>query len=693
MSLSELDAIEDTTTPIQRVLQEVFTAAASSTDARQKQQQVHGDTRLWVDKYGMQHGLVGSKATRVCQELVEYINHWRKARQESMDKMAERHRKLQAKYHNCGKTPRGKKKATATKKRKKTTSKGYGYNEDDWLVGDDDGDYSDDDDENNTPLCVLVGPSSSGKTSMVHHVAKLGNCSVVEINTTRVRGGAALKQDIEEATRSLSSMDMLKKKQQQQQQDDDDTAAAKTTTIPFFDKFVKKPSKALVEDSDSDSDDDESRKDDTQTSNESSMTIVLIDEVDILYDSEGDAGFWAALSSLAKTARTPIILTANRCPPQLLNNHSLPYRLFELERPTPEECSSKLLQICRHEGIPLTSAIRQQGSDHIQETLSLVGSVCDCDLRKMIYELQIFTQTPGTMKSTPSKDASSSMDEETSSDAQDNDEWRPAIHSLEPSKIPMETYSILTVKGKNFRTLASLAADDGDNDDFSIWIGDEKCRKRVIDDQTMIVLCPPYDISREEKDCDTFCSRLMKRVAPLTIDCPSMGLFKSGTSRTVKIETMVNGLQNTGISWLSVEYEYPTECSPEKKSSESDDEIEDIESDEDGVDSQRVISSVPFQGLDDGLSMWKKALSEVAEDFLPKPRESTTQSDRDIVALLQNHAEYAHNASDASFLEDFQNGIPYLAGACKGFGFDYTEDAFGENAVGDKLRMHENSRP
>ena len=84
----------------------------------------------------------------------------------------------------------------------------------------DDDDYSDDDDENDTPLCILVGPSSSGKTSMVHHVAKLGNCSVVEINTTRVRGGAALKQDIEEATRSLSSMDMLKKKQQ-----NDDTTA------------------------------------------------------------------------------------------------------------------------------------------------------------------------------------------------------------------------------------------------------------------------------------------------------------------------------------------------------------------------------------------------------------------------------------------------------------------------------------
>ena len=82
----------------------------------------------------MQHGLVGSKATKVCQELVDYINHWRKARQESMDKMAERHRKLQAKFHNGGKTPRGKKKAT-TAKRKKTTSKGYGYDEDDWLVG------------------------------------------------------------------------------------------------------------------------------------------------------------------------------------------------------------------------------------------------------------------------------------------------------------------------------------------------------------------------------------------------------------------------------------------------------------------------------------------------------------------------------------------------------------------------------
>ena len=225
-------------------------------------------------------------------------------------------------------------------------------------------------------------------------------------------------------------------------------------TNPFFNQFVKKPVKAIVEDSDSD-DDGDNHNDDTQKSNESSMTIVLIDEVDIMYDSEGDAGFWAALSSLAKTARTPIILTANRCPPQLFNNNNLPYRLFELERPTPEECSSKLLQICRHEGIPLTSTIRQQGSDHIQEKLSWVASVCNCDLRKMIYELQIFAQTPASNKSTQSKGMSNVKNQETSKDTQDN-EWRPTIHSLEPSKIPMDKYSIITVKGKNFGRLSSL---------------------------------------------------------------------------------------------------------------------------------------------------------------------------------------------------------------------------------------------
>ena len=209
----------------------------------------------------------------------------------------------------------------------------------------------------------------------------------------------------------------------------------------------------------------------------------------------------------------------------------------------------------------------------------------------------------------------------------------------------------------------------------------------------MIVLCPPYDLSQEEKDCDTFCSRLMKRVIPLAVDCPSMVLFKSGTSRTVKTETMVNGLQNTGIRWLSVEYEYPTECSPEKKSSESDDEIEEVEFDDDMVGSRREVSSVSFQGLEDGLSMWKKALSDLSIDFSLDPHKNTNHSDRDVVALLESHAEHASNASDAAFLEDFQNGIPYLAGACKGFGFDYTEDAVGENAVGEKLRMHENSRP
>ena len=75
-------------------------------------------------------------------------------------------------------------------------------------IDDFDDDYEDEDCEEicdgSRHVVLIVGPSC-GKTQLVHAcAASLGNCHVLEINTSSPRGGAALRRMMEEATQSQS---------------------------------------------------------------------------------------------------------------------------------------------------------------------------------------------------------------------------------------------------------------------------------------------------------------------------------------------------------------------------------------------------------------------------------------------------------------------------------------------------------
>jgi len=431
-----------------------------------------------------------------------------------------------------------------------------------------------------------------------------------------------------------------------------------------------------------------------QAQNETSMTVVLIDEVDVLFDSEGDAGFWAALSSLVKTAKSPIILTANFCPSQLRNNNNLSSLSFELERPAPIECATKLLQICRQEGIRVNSRIRELGPDRIHEKLSSLASACHCDLRKMIHELQVFASGPTFSRCTKAMPLEAKAEGKTPYPPEECSDWKPMIYSLTPDKIPMEKYSVVTVKGKKFGAFGALISENEQDEigEFSVWIGEERCRTRVVDDETMLVLCPPHPMWKED-DCFTFCSRLLKRVVPFWIECPSLGLYRTWT-RLVDRESAMDAVCLCGTRWLTIEYEVPDECVLQRTNEwEFGIEDQEIKCEETG---KEACKERGIQGIHDGLSVWKNALSKVEThvDALGSTGSKTAnQAHLNTAEELQICAIDAKNSSDAALLGDFIDGLPFLAGACKGFGFEYTEDCVGQLTQGDKLRLHEKSRP
>jgi hypothetical protein len=98
--------------------------------------------------------------------------------------------------------------------------------------------------------------------------------------------------------------------------------------------------------------------------------------------------------------------------------------------------------------------------------------------------------------------------------------------------------------------------------------------------------------------------------------------------------------------------------------------------------------------LEEGIALWDTTLEKL-KDKLPASQEKPeavkiSESDKKMQVELERLSTDMQFGSDAALLEDMQFGIPFLSGACRGFGFDLTDD---EDLTEGKLRMHENTKP
>ncbi|XP_018496544.1 uncharacterized protein LOC100901223 [Galendromus occidentalis] len=88
----------------------------------------------------------------------------------------------------------------------------------------------------------------------------------------------------------------------------------------------------------------------------SSSTIILFDDVDVIFDDDGDEGFWMALETVLKSSKIPCILTATRGYEGVVKRcKSLQNALLvELHRPSPSHVASLISNICAVENRDLT---------------------------------------------------------------------------------------------------------------------------------------------------------------------------------------------------------------------------------------------------------------------------------------------------------------------------------------------------
>ena len=218
-----------------------------------------------------------------------------------------------------------------------------------------------------------------------------------------------------------------------------------------------------------------------------------------MYEDEGDSGFWAALNSLRKKAKCPIVLTANAVPDSLLSS-SMRYLHLEMSLPTPKECASKMRRIIKSEGLrryetPLN------GSDP-NEQLSLIAELCRCDLRRICNELQLFSSGPVRIEDQDciEKHVKTTSPETTATSR--SDDASPTITDISPKQVSPHDPTLLTITGKNFNSFSTTS---GSETTCQVTIGSQLCRAaRIMDDSTILAVCPPCLLPSGVDDCGAF---------------------------------------------------------------------------------------------------------------------------------------------------------------------------------------------
>ncbi len=104
--------------------------------------------------------------------------------------------------------------------------------------------------------------------------------------------------------------------------------------------------------------------------------------MDLLFDE--DTAFWPALAQVSQKAKCPIVLTATSAPDEL-NNFKMKH--IALERPSSTECSVQLAEVAKSEGMRFSKNL---DVGETSRRLNLIAEVCQCDLRKILNEMQLF---------------------------------------------------------------------------------------------------------------------------------------------------------------------------------------------------------------------------------------------------------------------------------------------------------------
>lgn len=409
-------------------------------------------------------------------------------------------------------------------------------------------------------------------------------------------------------------------------------------------------------------------------------------------------------------------------PPELLSG-TFNFEHIELQRPTIEECCSKMEEVAKAEGILL----KEEGKDH----LSFVAEYFQCDVRRILNEMQLYSSmTHSACSSNRGIDIIPRSFRAKEIPDNDIEDERPMIHSIDPIKIPRECHSLITIKGTHFHHA-------------TLYLGGEICPHfSVVNDSTILAVCPPLNIPDGVFEGlvyknSIFLDNQIKCYSSKFVDvvvrrrCSNGRVFDSSSylnsqrfnwniqydasmeltmldqkilmnkeefiSRAKAQRKKLENEANNGFlsSGEEMEFEDDTLQRPGVKRI-IDDSSSDEEAGRDYVDDKCVAQ--PKVMDEDPHTLLEAALSEVTIEQPSKEVNQTKITDCLITQTeLDLFAQELNRMSDVAFLEDTLLSLPLLSGAVEGLGSQSIDgvfhDSFPMDPSIDKLSKDSNHRP
>lgn len=372
--------------------------------------------------------------------------------------------------------------------------------------------------------------------------------------------------------------------------------------------------------------------------------------MDLLFES--DVGFWQSLGNLAKKAKCPIILTAPTPPQQLQNSSSIVYRYAYLTRPSPMECASKMCQIARMENMQWNKSMGCQNTS--KEYLAAIARMCDCDLRRIMNEMQLFNSGNPSIHS---KSFSIGARKSDVSDLVQTTLNHPFIDSISPNRVTPTVNTVIQIRGRNFLGEDTFV---GNNSSVFVTIGAQQSpAAQIINNNTILAVCPPCILPTNVNKFGVIKNSLFQR----SLDCGYQHVvikFNSTNGMTYRTDS---SFSDDHISLL-LNYDFP----------EQDFEV-DVNSGAEAHTDQSTdipISATELlkAAVDKFSDMHKQDISDPVSETCSAIKETQKKSLVDDNQEITKMMEAASNASDAALIEDglYHMSLPSLAGALHGCG-------------------------
>jgi hypothetical protein len=446
----------------------------------------------------------------------------------------------------------------------------------------------------------------------VYKVAEKAHCGVLEVNTSEIRGASALRKRIQEVTQTHSA------------------------------KWNKKaslfPTSSAAEEAEEEA---------------AALTIILIDEVDLLFPANGDNGFWSALSDVSKKAKAPIVLTANRFPDELL---SPVFRLQHVHMKSSNiSCALLLKSKAQNEGL----IVRPERDKFFEQDIKQIAFLAKGDFRRISSAIDVLKISSDAVKYNPISEPRLRLLYPTKNNEVHKSKFDfklPYINNVNPSCLPVDDVMmhLVTISGTKFLSFAeppSLGSRGGYP--VRVHIGMNECyHARILDDNTIVAVCPRLEDKWRQGNTEL---RWDVKFAPVCITTSAATGILGTTLGAIERYNL-----NDGTPFASIRYSPFIQICRNSDTGIPKDTAGGRECDfvNDTERTSNVDPKAALQLLTEGIEAW---LSQ--KHSIPEKEEIEYDEDEEGLAVLKQLSDISALESDAALFEDCGlEGTPTLAG-------------------------------